>query len=702
LPRHARVRIAGIPLHIHWSWLLLATLFVWTLSTDLFPATYPSLSGSSYVAMASVATLLLLGSVLVHEVAHTVVALRAGMRIEGITLWLFGGVARFLGNYPSPGVELRVAAAGPLVSGLLAALFTVVAMASRQFDFPVGVRAVTDYLGRTNALLFVFNLVPAAPLDGGRLLHALLWRARGDLPSATLSSARVGQLLGALLAAVGLLGLLGGPGLGGLWFVFLGLFIYQAAQAEYAWGLSQQAVTLRVGDVMTPSPAVTTPDEPLDRLLLRARRERRDFYPVVRDGRLVGAVSVPEIVGRMRRHAEARVADVMVPATSIVQAKPWANLADVMPTLSQSSPRAVVIDDEHRVIGVLSTSDVSRALERAARGRARRGRFASGVVLTGAVVLVALAVGTLYHPPYVVIEPGDAWDITGDISINGVPVQQPNGRYLATSVRLVQPNAVGLLLATLQSDREIVTVDRVIPRGVKPADYEREQAQVFDESRMLAAAAAARANGMPATVTGTGARVEQVTRGSPASNVLRVGDVIVSIDGAPVHGPADVGRVLGTKPSGTPFAVTVERNGQRLDVTVVTASLPDVAGKVGIGVVLSTRGFDVQLPFQITFRQLPVGGPSAGLAYALAITDLLDTSDDAQGRVVAATGTIDPDGTVGDVGGVKEKAVAVQRARARLFFVPVDEQEQARREGLDVRGVTSLDQAVGVLRTGMA
>ncbi len=174
----------------------------------------------------------------------------------------------------------------------------------------------------------------------------------------------------------------------------------------------------------------------------------------------------------------------------------------------------------------------------------------------------------------------------------------------------------------------------------------------------------------------------------------------MAVDGRPITTAAELSDMITARPAGARFMLTVERDGERSQVTVRSADLPDVAGGTGLGVLVDTRDLRAVLPFRIRFRDRPdIGGPSAGLAYALAISDMIDRSDDAQGRAVAATGTIDADGKVGEVGGVAEKAVAAEHAGADLFVVPVDEMTQAEdTSSLPIRGVNTLDQALQVLR----
>jgi Zn-dependent protease len=161
-------RVRGIPVGINWSWLLVFVLVFWSLAAVLFPAAYPDLSVASYVPMAAAATVLFFVSILVHELSHTLVAVRNGVRVKEITLWLLGGVSRAEEPLPTPRVELRVVAAGPAASAALAVVFGVLAAFAGAAGWPEEVRAVCDYLARINAVLLAFNVVPALPLDGGR------------------------------------------------------------------------------------------------------------------------------------------------------------------------------------------------------------------------------------------------------------------------------------------------------------------------------------------------------------------------------------------------------------------------------------------------------------------------------------------------------------------------------------------------------
>jgi Zn-dependent protease len=222
-------RVAGIEIDIHWSWLLVVALIVWSLSQGVFPHTNPGLSDSAYLAMAAIAALGFFESILLHELGHAIQARRNGIVIDRITLWVFGGVALLRGPLPSAGAELRTAAAGPAVSLVLGLMFVLAAL---LLPLPTSVDGVLFWIGQMNLSLLVFNLIPALPLDGGRILRALLWTRRRDFLSATRTAAALGRGFGQLMIAGGLLLVMFVGDFGGLWLAFIGWFVLAAAEFE--------------------------------------------------------------------------------------------------------------------------------------------------------------------------------------------------------------------------------------------------------------------------------------------------------------------------------------------------------------------------------------------------------------------------------------------------------------------------------------
>ena len=246
--------VRGIEIGATWSWLIVVWLIGWSLAGGVFPDEAPGLADGTYAVMAVAATAIFFASLLLHELGHALVAQREGMQISGITLWLFGGVARFEGMFPSAMAELRIALAGPAVTLVLVALFlgsAEVVSISRPAD------AVIMWVGRINLLLLAFNMLPALPLDGGRVLRALVWQATGDFTRATRTCGVLGRAFGTGLAILGALTLVLAGALGGLWLIVLGLFLSAAAQAEASLATTRAALAgLRVRDAMVREPDV--------------------------------------------------------------------------------------------------------------------------------------------------------------------------------------------------------------------------------------------------------------------------------------------------------------------------------------------------------------------------------------------------------------------------------------------------------------
>lgn len=694
-------RVRGIPIGAHWSWLLIFGYIVWAWAGQVFPSAYPGFDVSTYRLMAAAAGVVFFVSLLLHELGHALRALREGMEIDGITLWALGGVAKFKGMFPSAGAEFRIAIAGPLVTLVLAAVFGGATAVLNGLKAPAAIGAVTDYLWQINTILLVFNMIPALPLDGGRVLRAYLWHRQANFAAATVSAARAGRAFGAVLLAVGVLGFFTQAGPQAFLFVFLGWFLMQAAQAEVAYARFSQALGgLHVRDLMTSDPEFVEPDRSILEFIEDVAHARgHSTFPVMAGPELAGLMSLRRAarVPPEQRPATT-VGDVMLPRDDVPIVTPDTDVTAAALKLQEGPGRVLVVDDG-RVVGILSGSDVARALEleqiRGQQPAAAAGRRGPWLVWVLVGVVILAAGGFLLHPPVAVIAPGTSFDVSGDITIRGIPVDPVHGKYLLTSVSLGQPSGLGLAWALAQG-RDIVPLSAIIPRGVDPDRYFQQQRTLFRETEMVSAAAAARAAGMNVTFKGTGARVVSLVRGSPAAKVLRVGDVITAVNGRPVRLADDVGRVVRSRPSGTQFVLTVERDGRKRDVKA--QSRPGIVeGQPGIGVSIETRDFDIDLPFRIRFKEREIGGPSAGLTYALAVYDMLVDRDLARGRAVATTGTIDLNGRVGPVGGVEEKAIAAREAGAQLMLVPQQEVEQARGAGLEVLGVASLSEALRVL-----
>lgn len=214
--------IKGVRVGLNWSVIAIFLLLLFGLAAGRFPLRYPDLGVALYVVAGLAAATVFLGSLLAHELAHALVARRNGGKVDGITLWLFGGVARLETESKDPGAEMRMAAVGPFVSLALAAVFGTASWALAAATGDSIAVGVLQWLALINGILAVFNLVPAAPLDGGRILRAFLWRRRGDRFTATITAARAGRAFGWLLVGVGLVELVAAGLAGGLWLALIG------------------------------------------------------------------------------------------------------------------------------------------------------------------------------------------------------------------------------------------------------------------------------------------------------------------------------------------------------------------------------------------------------------------------------------------------------------------------------------------------
>jgi PDZ domain-containing secreted protein/Zn-dependent protease/predicted transcriptional regulator len=693
------VRVRGIPIGANWAWLLIVGFFTFMLGTVIFPRDYPGVTETSHWAMAVAAALLFFVTLILHEIGHAIQAQKEGMEVEGITLWLLGGVARFKGMFPSAGAEFRIAIAGPLVTLALVLILRPAAWLLDNVGAPLEVAGVVDYLGIINIIILVFNMLPALPLDGGRVLRSILWKRRGSFLAATESSASLTKFFAGALIAFAVLVLLTGGGIVGVFYAIIGWFLLQASQGELQFAQLRQSLRHRtIGDLMTPDPEWVDPYRSIGSFIEDVAHTRgHSTYPVLDRGVVQGLISL-----RMAAQVPAEqrstvlVRDVMLSGDRLPTIGVDGDVTDVVGVLQEPPGRAVVMEDG-RMVGILSASDVARTVEieqlRApvpgtVRRRPRRLRW---VVVAAAGILAA---GYFINPPVVVVAPGEAFDVTADIRIEGLDAREVSGEYLLTSVSVQQPNGFGFV-AALVAGRDVIAIQSIIPRGVDPDEFFEQQRRLFEEAQTIAAGAAARAAGMEVEITGGGAGVLRVEEGFPAEGILEPGDVIVAVDGRPIQLAPDVTEVIRSRPAGSSFDVEVVRAGSNR--TFQVSSQPGPEGIPLIGVSIETRDFSVELPFEVTFRERAIGGPSAGLAYALAVYDLITEEDVAQGRTIAATGTVDLQGRVGLVGGVAEKAVAAADQEAVLFLVPGPEVEQARGADLEVRGVDSLEDALAVL-----
>jgi Zn-dependent protease len=366
-------RVAGFPVGINWSVLVIGWLLTWSLASRSLPHDAPGHTSASYWIAGALGALVFLASLLAHELAHAIVARRAGLEVKGLTLWLFGGVAELGGEPPTARDDFRIAAVGPGTSLALAGVFGVVAAALDAVGIAHLAVSLTRWLAGINLMLGVFNLVPGAPLDGGRILRAHLWRRHGDRVRAARTAARAGRAVGYMLVALGLVQVAAGGSIGGLWLAFIGWFLLNAARAEEAAVNTRDVLDgVRVRDVMSSDPitvpATLTVDDLLDRFVLGSRHSA---YPVHDEaGHTTGLVTLAQVRELdPAARGSTLVGAVAIPAARVPAAAPDDALVDVLDTLDAPTGGRALVFDGDRLAGIVTTADIARAID---IGRLRR------------------------------------------------------------------------------------------------------------------------------------------------------------------------------------------------------------------------------------------------------------------------------------------------------------------------------------------
>ena len=360
-------RIAGFGVNVHWSVIVILWLFTWSLATTL-PGAVAGYSRPAYWLAGACGALMLLASLLAHELAHAVVARRMGVSVGNVTLWLFGGVTTLQGEAKTPKAAFRIAFAGPATSLVLSAAFAGLAIGLATVRAPAIVVSVAWWLAAINLLLGLFNLLPGAPLDGGRLVRAYLWRRHGDSVRASIGAAHAGRVVGIILITLGLVEFLAGGLVGGVWLAFIGWFIFVAAREEEMQVTTRQALAgLHVADAMTANPNAApgwiTVEDFIERYVLG---DRHSAYPVAdRDGSIIGLVTLRQLrdVAPSRR-ATTSVREIALPLDSVPTATPHEPLSALIERLAAAGhgSRALVVDGG-KVVGIVTPSDLARLID---------------------------------------------------------------------------------------------------------------------------------------------------------------------------------------------------------------------------------------------------------------------------------------------------------------------------------------------------
>ncbi|MEU8801081.1 site-2 protease family protein [Spirillospora sp. NPDC048819] len=359
--------IRGIPFGIHWSVLVIMVLITDILARSVLPAADPAASTGTRWAVAAVAAALFLASLAAHELAHAFVARRHGVRVGSVTLWMLGGVAELADEPPNARADLRIAGVGPLTSAAAAAAFAGFAATGAALGVPATVIASLSWIAATNGLIAVFNLLPGAPLDGGRILRAVLWRRHGDKAGANRTAARAGRMLGGAMIVGGLVVVLLVSFLSGLWLALVGWFIAGSARAEERWtDLREAAEGLRATDIMAPHPDHGWSWQHAGTFIEGvALRSRQSVFLVVNvTGDPIGAVTVERLALVQPRDARVRLGDLSVPLPSERVVGPDVPVITLFHLPPVVGDLVAVVASDHRLLGIITTGDIQRMLRR--------------------------------------------------------------------------------------------------------------------------------------------------------------------------------------------------------------------------------------------------------------------------------------------------------------------------------------------------
>lgn len=354
-------KMLGFEVRVDASWLIIAVLIVWSLAVGVFPYRLPGLPAATYWWMGIFGALGLFASIVVHEFSHSIVARRNGLPMKGITLFVFGGVAEMEAEPPDPRTEFLMAIAGPLASVAIGVVFYVIGAAAAT-SLPLEVVTVLNYLAEINWLLAIFNMIPAFPLDGGRVLRALLWQRSGNLVRATRIAAFAGSIFGALLMAGGLLQLFYGNFVGAVWWFLLGMFLRSVSAASYQRVLMQSVLEGEpVRRFMNPNPVTVTPDMSVQDLVENyVYKYHHKMFPVVTDSQqLVGCVSTEQVKqvprNEWNRHSLREITQACSPQNTVT---PDTNAANVLSIMSREGDRGLIVVDNNRVVAFVSPQDL--------------------------------------------------------------------------------------------------------------------------------------------------------------------------------------------------------------------------------------------------------------------------------------------------------------------------------------------------------
>jgi Zn-dependent protease/predicted transcriptional regulator len=355
-------RLFGFEVRVDASWLFLALLITWSLAVGYFPYRYAGLRGMDYWWMGILSALGLFGSIVVHELSHSLVARRYNLPMKGITLFIFGGVAEMGEEPPNAKTEFLMAIAGPITSIVIGCALSMLYAAGRT-TWPVPVVAVIGYLAWINLVLAAFNLIPAFPLDGGRVLRSALWYWKGNLARATRIASAIGSGFGILLMVLAVWQLFTGNFIGAMWWFLIGLFLRGAAETSYRQMVMRQALAGEpVRRLMSSDPVTVTPDTSIEDLVEDYIYKRHfKMFPVVAPGseKLAGCVTTVDVKKIPRNEWPVhRVVEVLHPCSDDNTVSPDTDAVNALAKITKSGQSRLMVVDHDRLVGIISLKDL--------------------------------------------------------------------------------------------------------------------------------------------------------------------------------------------------------------------------------------------------------------------------------------------------------------------------------------------------------
>ena len=358
-------RLLGVPIRLNYTLILGVLLIAWTLAIGYVPSEYPRLSSTTYWLIGVIGANVLFISVLIHELAHSYVAKKSGLPVRSIVLFIFGGVSEIEEEPKEASVEFKIALVGPLTSFAIALVLWLLQYVANAFRGSVLIVAPLEYGAYINVLLGGFNLLPAFPLDGGRILRAGIWRWKKNLIRATRIATNIGVFFSYLMIFGGFVFVIGGSFIGGLWFILIGWFLRNGAESSYRQTVIRDSLAgVSIRDIMTRDVHTVDPNAPVkDVVETHFTKYKHGGFPVEKDSRLVGLITLQDIRKIPReKWPETKVVDVMTPCERLKCANPDEPAADALMKMSKLDVGRLPVQEDGKLVGIVTRSDILHAI----------------------------------------------------------------------------------------------------------------------------------------------------------------------------------------------------------------------------------------------------------------------------------------------------------------------------------------------------